>query len=263
METMVQLQGIVQEDFKEILLWCVEAFDKRVLPDRVLYRTLAILCRTFHETWFGERRMMASVILAVKLTVKGSLPDLPFVVRYLSNGRVPFGDVAPLEAIIVNTLDGDVDVPTAIDFLDLLGHGLPTWGGSVACRRIAEIVLQLSLVDLSLHVDHPGVVLAASAWATAFCAAEAPTEAWSVLVGALNTCSLDAWSPLAGMLQCARGILKLWKLRGQCSQVDQYLVVVLRKFRGLDACRVLDVMQLGWPWLRSRIAQGVTSERKR
>jgi len=189
----------------------LQAFDKRLLPDRVLYRTLAILCRTFYGTWFDESRMMASVILAVKLTVKGSLPDLPFVVRYLSNGRVPFGDVAPWEAIIVNTLNGDVDVPTAIDFLDLLGHGLPTWEGSVACRRMAEIVLQLSLVDLSLYLDHPGVVLAASAWAMAFCAAEAPTEAWSVLVGALNTCSLDAWSPLAGMLQCARGI---WRFSG-------------------------------------------------
>merc|ERR1719203_1991866 len=64
----------------------------------------------------------------------------------------------------------------------------------------------------------------------------------------------------AKVLQLAHRIQHGWQRGGP--QVEKLLEAALRKSGGCGSTRILDALQLGWPWLRARLSEGFIAGRK-
>ena len=136
--------------------------------------------------------------------------------------------------------------------MDLLADEMPRWQEMATARQAAEVVLKVALADDELFIGCPHLALAVAAWAVGLAVSEesAPIAAWKILQAATETCGCTSRSPL----QIVHRIHECWK-RG-APQSQKLYTCVFSNVHGPGATRALDGLQLGWPWLRTRLVQG-------
>merc|ERR1719210_6891 len=105
-----------------------------------------------------NRFLLAAMILALKLCyskvyVQRAWGDLKRVVDHVSRGSVQFDDVKNCEMIMCSTLQFDLAVPTALDFVDHVGIKATSNGCTITmmCKDTARLLAKMSLLDSGLH----------------------------------------------------------------------------------------------------------------
>jgi len=240
----------------ETAVWYVQAFQAVLLPDCVIYRTVMMFARILQKQGHTSTYLMVATILAIKFTLSASDTfELSSLVEHLSHNTIQFCNVAMTEAVAFTELNGDVGVTTAFDFLNLLAEDMPDWEGFPKAKQAAEVVLQMTLADSELHFETAHLALAAAVWAIglATCEEGAPSQAWAVVRAAMKVCGRNGGE----ILRIGRGISRCWKRRDTHS--EKLFVTIVGKMHGDGTRRVLDAMQLGWPWLRAQLTKGLVA----
>lgn len=230
------LEGLPEEHRQETLCWLLQAFDVMNFPDALLFDTALLLDRYYAALSADEgpggaqRKLLAAVSTALKTGCPLDL-QLPLraVMTHLARDQIPFEQMVQAELAMLSTLDFHAGTPTSRDFLEALCARLiagVVGGLSPAWRSLAEFLLQLSLLDASLHFRHPHGVLAASCIALALWVLRAPQVAFEIL---LEDFALFAAGDTCDMVASCADIHQLWARNiagsGEQSVYAQHLCV--------------------------------------
>eukprot|EP00747_Dinoflagellata_sp_TGD_P169073 gnl/TRDRNA2_/TRDRNA2_197030_c0_seq1.p1 gnl/TRDRNA2_/TRDRNA2_197030_c0~~gnl/TRDRNA2_/TRDRNA2_197030_c0_seq1.p1 ORF type:complete len:746 (+),score=100.80 gnl/TRDRNA2_/TRDRNA2_197030_c0_seq1:1-2238(+) len=211
--------GASQRD--SILNWLIQACDIMRFHEAVLYSTVLTLdryCAASEEPLPMER--MQKVLMAVICTVLKTIAvsdevQMPLhdLLLHLCRRQVPFEEILAMEHRVLQTLQFEVTVPSALDFLDALSAPLTEVGepaDSSPSWCLANFLLQLSLFNAQLHYRHPHAILAASSIYVALCSLQAtPALVHALLQDVAAVCPEvpDVQSSIAA---CALDLHGLW-----------------------------------------------------
>lgn len=203
---------------QETLVWLVQAFDVMHFNDNLLFDTQLLLDRYYssppledNHNGASQRKLLAAVCIALKTgsPVDTQMP-LRQVVMHLGRDQVPFDEVLAAELAILKKLRFVVGTPTAKEFLEALSTRLGNDRISAAGRSLADFLLQLTLVDATLHYRYAHLFLAAASLFLALHATRAPPAAYLVVLEDLNVHSPDALTMQGVLMQCCAALHCLW-----------------------------------------------------
>lgn len=213
----VLLEGLPWTHRQETLVWLLQAFDVMNFPDSLLFDAALLLDRYYatlpREEGSGsaQRKLLAAVCTALKTSYPAEL-QLPLrqVVTHLGRDQVPFERVMNAELSMLKVLRFHVSTPTARDFLDAMTTRLGDAPGSQAWRSLAEFLLQLTLVDASLHFRFAHAVLAASVASLALWTLRAPPAAFDALLEDFALSGAEPAGSTATVVQCMGQVHEQW-----------------------------------------------------
>mmetsp|Transcript_19401 Transcript_19401/g.44132 ORF Transcript_19401/g.44132 Transcript_19401/m.44132 type:complete len:294 (-) Transcript_19401:44-925(-) len=170
------LVGLGSQERDQILLWLLQVCDLRNLPDSVFYMAVVLFdryCAVSEERIpTGQLHLKVLAILSISLKVTGGADDTrkPWKLRELlaclGQQQHSVEDIFREEVKLLRALSFEVSAPTALDFLDALVLPFTQPDRPEASSPVvilAKFLLQLSLLDASLHYRYPHTVLAAGA----------------------------------------------------------------------------------------------------
>lgn len=225
------LEGQAPASRQETLVWLVQAFDVMHFTDNLLFDTQLLLDRYYSslpkEDIVGgasQRKLLAAVCMALKTgsPVDTQMP-LRQVVMHLGRDQVPFEEVMTAELSMLKKLRFVVGTPTAKDFLEALSTRLNGDRVTGACRSLADFLLQLTLVDATLHYRYAHAALAAATMVLALQATRAPPVAYVAVLEDLALHCPEAASPHGLLMQCVSAVHLLWTRSVGTSHLEQNL----------------------------------------
>eukprot|EP00927_Polykrikos_kofoidii_P080068 TRINITY_DN76934_c0_g1_i1.p1 TRINITY_DN76934_c0_g1~~TRINITY_DN76934_c0_g1_i1.p1 ORF type:complete len:539 (+),score=66.34 TRINITY_DN76934_c0_g1_i1:103-1719(+) len=239
------LRGLSSADRQEKLVWIQQAYEAMHFNDILLFDTSLTLDRHYACVTGVESRMTAQckLLAAVGLSLKTRAPaeaQIPFrnLVANLGRNALAFEDVLAAELAIVESLGYMVGTPSPQDLLESLG----TRVRAPRVCSLAEFLLQLTLVDVSLHYRYPHTVLAAGCLILSLYALGAPSAAHlAVLEDLAVYCSTDAvqtnkataaMMSKTGLLQCCGALHSHWVQSASPQNQNKYTQQVIKKFSG-------------------------------
>lgn len=170
------LSGLGSRERDQILLWLLQVCDLRSLPDSVFYMAVVLFdryCAVLEERIpTGHLHLKVLAILSISMKVTGGADDTrkPWKLRELlaclGQQQHSVEDIFREEVKLLCALSFEVSAPSALDFLDALVLPFTQPDRPEASSPVvilAKFLLQLSLLDASLHYRYPHAVLAAGA----------------------------------------------------------------------------------------------------
>jgi len=210
--------GVGSQERDQILLWLLQVCDLRSLPDSVFYMAVVLFdryCAALEERLpTGQLHLKVLAILSISMKVVGGADDTrkPWKLRELlaclGQQQHSVEEIFREEVSILQALNFEVSAPSALEFLDALV--LPfTQPDRPECSSpvviLAKFLLQLSLLDASLHYRYPHAVLAAGAVYVALWCTRAKPARVAALLG--DAAIAAGHAPAAGAGSgCGRGL---------------------------------------------------------
>jgi hypothetical protein len=219
-----KILGIERE---AVLHWLVQACDIMNFHESILYTTVLLLDRyCAADGVMLSMDRIQKILMAVLCTVikvcavqdelgfdDPEFRSLREILAHLCHGQVPFKDILRAEYEVLKALDFKVSTPSALDFLDVLSTPLSLPSESLdTCvpRSLADFLLQLSLFNISVHYQHPHVILAAAALYVALVTLGASPELIQSLLAGVTSTGLDMQDATACIGECAYQLHGLW-----------------------------------------------------
>ncbi|CAE8643848.1 unnamed protein product [Polarella glacialis] len=227
-----KLQGIERE---AVLHWLVQACDIMSFHESVLYSTVLLLdryCATegVHLSMDRIQKVLMAVLCTVMKVIavqdeliyddgsrdefqySGPLP-LRDVFTHLCYAQVPFEEILRVEYEVLRALQFNVSAPSVLEFLDVLSAPLTSPSDppdSCTPCSLASFMLQLSLFNVSIHYQHPHVILAASALYVALVSLRASPDLIEALMTGVTAACPEVSDVTSRIGSCACQLHGLW-----------------------------------------------------
>lgn len=163
------------EERERILLWLFQVCATVNVHDSILYTSVLLLDRFIskHSAPVPNEQLQLVIVgvLSISLKFHGDCyerskpPKLKDFLTYLGHHQFTAPQIFAMEHEILRCLGYSVSMPTAADFLDVYMQPLTENSSTLFTQEwcLSKFLLQLSLLDASLHYRHSPAILAAGA----------------------------------------------------------------------------------------------------
>jgi len=194
------LNKFAPEDRERTLLWLFQVCATVNVDDSVLHSSVLLLDRflAMQTAPIPNERLQLVTVAIVSISLKfhgdpndrSKAPKLQEFLVCLGHRQFSVSQIFAMEHEVLLGLQYSVSIPAALDFLDAylllyMEHG-DMRASQIRC--LSKFLLQLSLLDATLHYCHPPELLAAGAVYAALCCLQLEADYRSTLLERVASC---------------------------------------------------------------------------